>query len=115
MTETVRSVTESPPKVYGCGVLKNLIAALVVSVTLGCSNSNDDKALAVQECKDSVLAHLTYNADFPFLDPTPEIDSVGTWHVSGTVTAQTGFGAKRTRHWSCTVDSEDHVRSTIAG
>jgi hypothetical protein len=89
------------------------VGATAVAVLAGCSSSDNTKVLVVQECKDSVQAQLTYNADFPFFDPTPEKDAAGTWHVSGTVTAQNGFGAKRTVPWTCTVDSHDNVRTSV--
>jgi hypothetical protein len=93
-------------------VLRYAVAAAVIALT-GCGGSNDAKALVVQECKDSVQAHLTYNASFPFFDPTPEKDASGMWHVSGSVTAQNGFGAKRTVHWACTVDNNGNVQTSV--
>ena len=89
------------------------VAALAVGLLTSCSSSGDDTAVVVQECKDAVQAHLNYDADFPFLEPTPDKDAAGTWHVSGTVTAQNGFGAKRTLHWTCTVDNNDDVNVNL--
>lgn len=91
---------------------RHLLAGVAVTAA-ACSNSANEKATVVQECKDSVQAHLTYNASFPFFDPAPAKDSSGTWHLSGTVTAQNGFGAKRTLRWTCTVDSGDNVKTTV--
>lgn len=91
-------------------------AALVVALVViaGCSDSSGDgEALALQECKDSVRAHLRYDADFPFSEPIPKQDPDGTWHVSGTVEAQNGFGATQTLHWTCTVDSDGSVRTDV--
>lgn len=90
-----------------------LIAGALITSAIGCSSSTDEKTQVVQECKDSVQGQLTYNADFPFFDPSPEKDSSGTWHVNGTVKAQNGFGATRTVPWTCTVDKEDNVQSTV--
>lgn len=87
--------------------------AVLGALLTACSNSGDDQALVVQECKDSVQAHLSYDADFPFFDPTPDEDAAGTWHVTGTVTAQNGFGAHRTLQWTCTVDSDGHVQTNV--
>lgn len=90
-----------------------LLAGAAILALAGCTGSNDEKALVVQECKDSVQAHLTYDAHFPTFDPTPEKDAAGTWHVDGSVTAQNGFGASRTMHWTCTVDTNDNVQTTV--
>lgn len=87
---------------------------LAVIAAVGCSSSStDDQVLITQECKDSVQAHLNYDASWPFFDPTPTKDSDGTWHESGTVTAQNGFGAKNTLHWICTVTSDDVVTTNV--
>ena len=44
--------------------------------------------------------------------PAATKDSDGTWHVSGSVKAQNGFGATRTLHWTCTVDSSGRVTTS---
>ena len=93
-------------------MLRYALAAAAVAVLAGCTGSSDAKATVVQECKDSVQAHLTYDASWPFLDPSP-VKIQGVWHVNGTVTAQNGFGAKRTLYWTCTVDSQDNVKTTV--
>lgn len=89
-----------------------LLAA--VAIAAGCSNNGSgDKAVIVQECKDSVQSHLSYDADWPFFDPAPVKDSGGIWHVSGSVGVQNGFGAKRTLRWNCTVTSDDVVTTNV--
>lgn len=94
-------------------VIGRLAVVVALVVLAGCSSSGDEKALVVQECKDSVQAHLNYDADFPFSEPIPEQDSDGTWHVNGTVEAQNGFGATQTLSWTCTVDSDGSVRTSV--
>lgn len=89
---------------------------VVVGLLAGCSGSNDAQAIAVQECKDAVTAHLAYpaDADFPFLDPTPSKDAAGTWHINGTVTAKNGFGGEHVVRWTCTVDADGSVQANVA-
>lgn len=90
------------------GVL--LVAALVIA---GCSSTADEQVTVTQECKDSVQAHLNYDASWPFFDPTPTKNPDGSWYETGTVKAQNGFGATQTLHWVCHVTSGGDVTTTV--
>lgn len=91
------------------------LTATAIALVAGCGG-DDETALVVQECKDAVTAQLAYpdDADFPFVEPQPDKDSSGTWHVSGTVAAKNGFGGEHNVRWSCTVDADGHVQASVA-